>query len=168
MSNFLQRNDGGFFLLNDGIGCILLNTDTGGVIIKNQHATPLVGRRGQQLITVEFTFILKSCLITKAKIRVCMRSTLRAVTKTNVKVKSFLLSKFKESFAITSHLLRVQQFNTVKLKASTLVIREAKIGLFANTKNKNMKKVILTKFKKKKLKELLLRRLKEELDKDGR
>ena len=167
MADFVELNTGGFILLNTGRGCLLLNTDTGGVTIKNQHATPMVFSRPQQLITVDYSFILKSCLITKTGVKLCLKGATRAISKSSIKIKGALLKKFKESFAVTSSLLIKQRFNWLKVKSATLVMENVKIGIFANTARKNLKKTKMNEHKLKKKKEFLLRRLKEMLD-DGR
>ena len=149
-------NDGtSVFLLNDGTSCILLNTqieEAQGVTIEGTHAVPLVGPRAEQLLPVEFSFILRSCLITRTKLRICVKSSLTLIIQASLKFKSALLLDAKYHTKIKSATL-VREVEKIGIKSTTLVKEVWRTGIFANAKNK-------------KLKEVLLRKLREMLD-DG-
>ncbi len=167
----LNTSNGGreYLLLNLGSqSCLLLNSQQGGVEIAGRHATPLIGPRALQLIPVEFTFRLKSCLITKIGLKVCAKSTLRVITKSSFKIKSSILNKIKETYGIKASTLIKERFTSFKVKSNTLVLKKVQAGLFANVNTKNKIETSLTKHKNKKKKEFLLRKLKEMLDEDGR
>lgn len=152
----IALNDGtSVFLLNDGTSCILLNTqiEEAGVNIDGVHAVPFIGPRAEQLIPVEFTFLLKACLITLTKLRICVRSPILIFTKSNVKVKSALLMEVVQHYKLKSTLF-VKEFIRIRMESALLIRETVKAGIFANAKNK-------------KLKEVLLRKLKEFLDEDG-
>jgi len=156
MADCIVLNDGSsLILLNDGTSCILLNEQPvdAGVIIEGTHPQPLIGPRAEQLIPVEFTFLIKACLITKTLLKVCVRSPILIFTKSNVKVKSALLTEVIQHYKIKSTLF-VKEFIRIRFKSATLVKETVKAGIFANAKNK-------------KLKEVLLRKLKEFLDEGG-
>lgn len=156
MADCIVQNDGtSLILLNDGTSCILLNeqpTDVG-VKIEGTHPTPLIGPRPEQLIPVEFTFLLKSCLITITKLRICVRSPLLIFTKSNVKVKAALLTEVIQHYKLKSTLF-VKEFVRIRMKSALLIRETVKAGIFANIKNKKLRKV-------------LLRKLREFLDEDG-
>ena len=148
--NCISKNDDGLILLNDGSSCILLNTQIeevgGGVVIEGTHATPLIGPRAEQLIPVEFSFILKACLITKTLLRICVKSPILIFTKANVKVKSAILNEVTQHYKFKSTLF-VKEFIRIKMKSATLVRETVKAGIFANAKNKKLKEVLLRKLK---------------------
>jgi len=139
-----------------------------GLTLSGTHATQAfyTGGRQEQLITVEFIFKLKSCLITKTGLRICAKSALRLPTKLSTKLKSVLLSEIKSPYKIKSTLLQVKE-NVKIFLTSTLIVKENyKIGVFANVKDKTLRKKLSKKYKNNKIKEFLLRYLKDNLD-DG-
>ncbi len=153
----LERQANAFIILETG-------DDIGLHLTGQKHSSVMIGPSPQQLIPVEFTFRLLSCLISGTGFKICVRAGIKAYVKSSVKVKSALLRKFKESFAIKSSILLRERFNTIKFKSSTLVLDNTKLGIFANTQRKDMKKELLSRFDAKKKKEFLLRKLKELLD----
>jgi len=149
----IALNDGSRILLNDGTSCILLNVQTGTDIV-GTHAVPLVGPRPQQLIPVEFSFWLKSCLITKTGMRFCIKSPLLRQIESSIKIKSSLLREVTQSFKVKSTIL-VREKIKIFIQSTILTHESWKVmGVLANTKNKKLKKV-------------LLRKLREFLDEDG-
>jgi len=156
VDSFVLLNDGtSFVLLNDGSKVILNGEPVGGFTLSGTHATQAYFKaRPEQLITVEFTFRLISCLITRQGLKICIKAALNVPVKMNVKVKSLLIQTIKESVKLKSGLLQpIKKLNTA-WKASTVRTEKYRIGMFSNTSLS----------KKKKLKELLLRRLKEMMD----
>ncbi len=151
-SVLLNAGIGQVVLLNNGTH-VLLNIHVPGVKIINQHATPLIGPRAEQLIPVEFSFILRACLITKTLLRICITSPLLIFTKSNVKVKSAILREVTQHYKLKSTLI-VKEFIRIKVKSALLIRETVKARIFAKAKNK-------------KLKEVLLRKLREFLDEDG-
>ena len=125
---------------------------TAGVQIEGIHAVPLVGRRAELLIPVEFMFRLKSELIVQVVYRFKLLSTLIREIYSNIKLKSPLL---------------IETFNSLKLKSSLLVecIHE-KIKLQSTLLTKYNVHSYSPGIEKKKLKEVLLRKLKEMVDDD--
>ncbi len=159
VDSFVLLNDGtSFVLLNDGSSKVILNgavVPAIGLTISGTHATQaFYGARPEQLIPVEFTFRIKSCLITLSGTRVCVKAALRILTKASMRIKSLLIVEVKNSVKIKSSLLLRKQKFTMKLDASHLVPENYRIGLFANTDIS----------KRKKIKEFLLRKLKEMSD----
>ena len=153
----IALNDGtSVFLLNDGTSCILLNTQieeaVPGFTISGQHAGIALFGRPEQLIPVEFTFKLISCLITKTGIKICVRSTIIRTTKISSKLKSALLLESKLHLRFKSATI-VKEVEKIGIKGAILIKEAWKSGIFANAKNK-------------KLKEVLLRKLREMLDND--
>ena len=139
-----------------------------GLTLSGTHATQAfyTGPKAEQLIPIEFIFKIKSCLITKTKMRICTKSALRTPIRFSAKFKSVLLSEVKTPLKVKSTLLQVRE-NVKLFLTSTLIIREDyKIGLFANVKDKALRKKLAKNYKNNKVKEFLLRRLKDMLD-DG-
>jgi len=147
-------NSGSKVLLNDGTSFVLLNDKEPGVHTVGTHAQPLIGPRPEQLIPVEFSFILKACLITKTLLKICVRSPLLIFTKSNVKVKSALLREVTQHYKLKSAILVKESFIRIRFKSALLIRETVKAGIFANIKNKKLRKV-------------LLRKLREYLDEDG-
>ena len=154
MADCWQLEDGsGNWLLEDGSGCWLLETQAPGIQIEGTHAQPLIGPRAEQLIPMEFSFILKACLITKTLLRICITSPILIFTKSNVKVKSAILREVIQHYKLKSTLI-VKEFIRIKMKSALLVRETMKARIFAKSSNK-------------KLKQVLLRKLREFLDEDG-
>ena len=155
MADCIVQNDGSLILLNDGSSCILLNEQVAvvGVDIVGTHPVPFIGARAEQLIPVEFSFWLKSCLIAKTGMKFCIKSPLLKQTASSIKIKSSLLREIAQSFKIKSTTL-VKEKVKIFIESALLVKESAKMGMFANIKNPKLKKV-------------LLRKLREFLDEDG-
>lgn len=154
----LLLNDGSsFVLLNDGTSVVLLNSEVGvgGLTLSGTHAgVALIGPRPEQLIPTEFTFRLKSCLITNTGFRICVKSTLEVLTKINTKLKSLLIVETHKNIKIKANRTVKTDGYKIELKSTIWAKPMARTGLFSNTE----------KSKKNKVKELLLRRLREMME----
>ena len=152
-----QANNDAWLILEDS------TTDQTGVRIEGHHAQPAMFRRAEILIPTEFTFKITSCLITKLKIRICIASALRISTKMNIKLKAGLIVRERFTTKLKSTTLLKNSLR-VFLTSATLIKESYKVGLFANVTTK--KAPVSNKYKIKKVKELLLKRLKELWDED--
>ena len=169
-SYLLQENGDQIQLEQQSNSFLILETDddVGIHLVGQPHPTQAfyTGPKAEQLIPIEFIFKIKSCLITKTKVRICTKSALRLPVKTSSKLKSVLLSEVKSPYKMKSTLLMVKE-NVKLFLTSTLIVKENyKIGLFANVMDKTLRKKLSKKYKTNKIKEFLLRRLKDMLD-DG-
>ena len=156
MADSILMNDGSSFILRNDGGQILLNAHVavGGVDIVGTHAVPLVVRRGLQLIPVEFTFWLKSCIIINIAAQMRFKSTLICPTKSSIKLKASLLVESVSSLKLKSSLLIECIRNKFRIQSPLLTQSRSTFLFRSETKNKKLKKV-------------LLRKLKEFLDEDG-
>ena len=152
-SVLLNSGIGRVVLLNDGTH-VLLNTEGIGLKIQHQHATPLIGPRPEQLIHVEFIFLLKSCIITLAKLRICVISPLIRDVKSNLEIKSAILTETIKHFKLKSTIL-AKELIKIRMESALITKEKLQAALFATPKNS-------------KLKEVLLRKLKDLLDNDDK
>jgi hypothetical protein len=138
---------------------ILESSDDVGIHLTGQpHATQaFYGSRPEQLIDIQFIFKLKSCLITKTGLKMCIRSVLKRPVTESIKLKSILLRETKNSLKVKSTLM-VKEVTKLFLASSLLKTESYKVGIFAMAEGKNIKK--------NKIRKLLLRKLKELWDKD--
>jgi len=146
-------------LLNDGTSVVLLNNGnqvllnaegiTHGVDIVGTHPTPMVFRRGEQLLDVEFTFWINAALLIKTYTTFRAFACILRNVGSNVKVKSCLRRNVESSAKIKSGLLREQKSDKINIKSHTIPSKD------------------LEKFKDKaKLKKVLLRKLREIMEDD--
>ena len=158
----LQENGDQLQLEQQSNSFLILETDddTGIHLTGQPHATQALytGERREQLITTEFTFRLRSCLIARTGIKICFRSALNIAIKTNAKIKSALIADARNVFKVKAALLFKKESFKSQFKATNLTPINYKAGLFANVKN------IESKRRSKKIKKLLLKKLKELYD----
>ncbi len=156
-----------YLLLEDGNQIELESTSNSFLILESSESTGIIltgqphptqafytGPRAEQLIPIEFTFRLISCLITLSKIKICVKSALNLITKFSSKLKSGLLLESKNILKVKGTILFKERCD-LKIRSSTLIKANFKAGVFSDTK-KPVKKE-----NPNKVKELLLKKLRE-------
>ena len=138
MADKLLLNDGSsFVLLNDGTSVVLLNgapVAAVGLTISGTHAVPMIGK-GEQLIPVEFTFLLKACILTKFKNIFRLKCPIKVEVKSNCKLKSNLLVESRSPFRFKASLLLKSISEKVEILA-TLPILNAVANILATREQK--------------------------------
>ena len=145
----VQKNDGDLVLLNDGSSCILYNLQVG-ITLVGTHPTPMLFRRGEQLIDVEFTFWLRAALLIKTYTTIRAFGCLIRNLASHIKIKSCLRRSVESSSKVKSALLKESSSRKINVSADTIPSKN--IEHFKNKVN---------------LKKVLLRKLKEMMDEDG-
>ncbi len=117
-----------------------------GVNIVGTHAVPMIGR-GERFIDVEYTFILKSCLVKAVAGQARFRSTIICPTGITAKLKSALTISFESQYRFKSASLIESRSHKSNLVSAILTKLDTTVILKGNTVNEKLKKVLLRKLK---------------------
>jgi len=168
--SFVLLNDGSsFVLLNDGSSKVLLLDAAAasvGLTISGTHAVPMIGK-GLQLIPVEFTFLLKACILYKFQSITRIKCPIRVEVKSNIKLKSSLLVESRSPFEFKASLLLKSLSEKIEVLA-TLPILNAVANILATREQKKSREYwdSVQEAEKAKLRRSLLSKLFDELNDD--
>ena len=169
MADKLLLNDGSsFVLLNDGTSVVLLNgapVAAIGLTLSGTHALPMIGK-GEQLIPVEFTFLLKACILYKFQSVFTIKCPIKVEVKSNIKLKSVLLVESKSPFAFKSSILNTVS-EKIELLASLSMVNVLTNIIRKEVKNDDQEKHdAVQEAERKKIMKLLLDKLSESIKDD--